>query len=217
MTGLEALAAHRIALAVGQEDVEPEGVTMEAILAAVARHDAGARIPGLPDELNPFVLDPARVRAFVEGLGAVPAAVLDRLDDRAIVLASEGLGLSTSSVVDAEAIARGYTLDLPADLGSMVQPGLRAPIDVNLGRTRAARARDAVARFDAEVAQLEREKRDAEAFEAKHRRFAAAKVWAAASRALSAMDPADGALAEEARAAIEAVRRFVVRPRTGMP
>jgi hypothetical protein len=206
VTGLEALAAHRIGLIVGAQHIAPGEATLETILDAVERHDERARIPGHPDELSPAVLDPARVRAFVEGLGRVPSTVLDALDERSIALLSEGLGLSASSVVDAEALARGYTLELPADLGAAVLPVARAAPDPARALALARRAREATAALDGEVA-----------MEAKHRRFAAAKTWAAASRALADLHPGDAALAEDARAAIEAVRRSVTMPRTGMP
>ena len=217
MTGLEALAAHGIALIIGGEDVEPEDATLARILDAVARHDARVRFPGLPDDLNPWVLDPARVRAFVEGLGRVPPAVLERLRGRALALGSEGLGLAASSPVDAESLARGYTLELPAELGAAVLAAARAAPDPERARSLARRGREAAAAFDAEVARLEREPGREGLLDAKHRRFAAAKVWAAGSRALSEMNPVDAALAEDARAAMDAVRRFVTMPRTGMP
>lgn len=216
MTGLEALARHGIELIVGSERIAPEDATMEHILDAVERHDQRARISGLPDELNPGVLDPSRVQAFVDGLGRVPSAVLDKLDGRAIALLSEGLGLGVASPVDAETLARGYTLELPAHLGAAVLPVARAAPDPARALALARRAREATAALDAEVARLERASGPA-LLDAKHRRFAAAKTWAAASRALADLHAGDVALADDARAAIEAVRRSVTMPRTGMP
>jgi hypothetical protein len=217
MTGIEALAAHRIGLIVGSQHIAPGDATLERILDAVERHDERARIPGLADELNPAVLDPARVRAFVEGLGRVPSSVLDALGGRSIVLAAEGLGLGVASPVGAEALARGYTLELPEDLGAAVLPVARAEPDAARALALVQRAREATGALDAEVARLGREPGQGGLLEAKQRRFAAAKVWAAASRALAELHPGDAALADDARAAIEAVRRSVTMPRMGMP
>jgi hypothetical protein len=223
------LAARGITVQVGGALFPPGEATLDGILAAIEPENRRARLAGLPDELNPIVLDPARARAFLEGLPRLPEAALAGLAGRHLHLGTEGLGLSTSSPIEPEAIARGFALSLSeGDAGRVVQPELAAEVHPERARELATRARAEVEARDREVAEIQRERaRPGLSGEeqglllgartrAAWRRFAAAKVWETSSRALSALDPGDRAAAADAREAGLAVDRFVTPPWTGM-
>jgi hypothetical protein len=225
----EALLRDRgITVLVGDALFRPGEATLEGIMAAIEPYNRGARLAGLPDDLNPIVLDPARVRAFALGLSSLPEGVLTGLSGRHLHLQTEGLGLFASSPIEAEAIARGYTLSLPEDPGLVVQPELTAEVRPERARELSARARAEALSRDREVAEIERGRARpglsgeeqgrllGERTEAAWRRFAAAKVWEGSSRALAALDPGSRAAADDAREAELAVDRFITPPWTGM-
>jgi hypothetical protein len=174
-----------------------------------------ARLPGLPDELNPVVLDPRKVIAFVEGLPRQRDDVLRRLEGKFLVLGTEGLGLSTASVVEPEDIAAGFELDLPEEDGLVVQASIRVRVRAEVAEARAGRAEAALSAFEAEVAALEREGVTGNALSAaRWRRFAAALAWRMAATKLAEQRPGARASLERATGA---VGRHVMPPWVGMP
>lgn len=217
MTGPELLAARKITLLAGSSRVPPNEATEERILAAVAAHNQAARLEGQPDALNPSVLDPARVKAFVDGLARVPEAVLSALAGKFLVLGAEGMRLAESSPVTAEDIEGGYTLSLPEEDGAVLQPSLHTRVRKEHAEPLAARAEQAARAADAELEALEKQGGAAGAISnARFRRFASAKVWQLAARALAEAEPRDRAAKKRASEASSAVRKWVAPSWMGM-
>lgn len=213
--GLELLAERRIGLIASGVHLAAGTATRETLRAALDSHAGHVRLAGLADDLNPLVLDPARVEAFVAGLPGQPENVLRRIEGRWLALGVEGLYLSLASPVTAGTIAAGYELQVPDEDSGVVQVSLRVTLEQPYASAVAARARAALAGFEAEVATLEA--CDATYYErvlAKRRRFAAAIVWRIACRALA---PVDSKFRGELELAADACGRYLMPPWEGMP
>lgn len=217
MTGPELLASRRITLLGNGVRVPPNDASADRIREAVEAHNRSARLDGQPDELNPITLDPARVLAFVEGMPRLPEAVLQRLEGRFVVLGAEDLLLSTSSPVSAAAIERGYTLSLPEEEGAVVQAALHADVGREEAEAIAAKAEQAARAADAELGKLgELGAAPAAVTNARWRRFAAAKVWEIAAKAVCEVAPRDRAANKRWKEASRAVKAWVAPPWVGM-
>ncbi len=90
----------------------------------------------------------------------------------------EELHPSTSSPVEAEAIAAGFDLIVADEDGTVVQVQMRVPLRQTYAQDVADRAKTAIADFNVEVAALEASGAVPLVLtQAKWRRFAAALVW----------------------------------------
>jgi hypothetical protein len=214
--GFQLLADRRISLLSTVLHLRPGEATPASVRAALDKGLEHVRLPDLPDDLNPIVLDPVRVEAFIEGLPRQPVDVLARLEGRFLVLGAEGLWLSLSSPLEAAAIAAGYELKLPDEDGNVVQPELRGVmVRQAFAEGIAARAEAALHTFEAEVRALEAAGTASNALsQAKWRRFAVATVWRLATKALAEVAPRFRRAHEDA---VDAVGRYVVPPWVGMP
>src|SRR4051812_795618 len=65
--------------------------------AALEKSNRRRRLEGLPDHLNPQIIDPDKASAFLEALARLPAAALEPLAGRALYLNSAGLMLGVSA------------------------------------------------------------------------------------------------------------------------
>ena len=213
--GLQLLLERRIGLAASAMNLAAGAATPAALRAALSANAEHVRLPGLADDLNPLVLDPARVEAFIEGLVRQPESVLARLESRWLAIGVEELHLSTASPVEAEVIAAGFDLVVTDEDGAVVQASMRVPLRQRYAQGVAERAKAALAEFDAEVTTLEASGAAAFALmQAKWRRFAAALVWRGASRPLA---EASRKFKTELRDASKAARRCVMPPWAGLP
>lgn len=212
MTGPELLAARRITLLAGSTPIPPGEATPERVRQAIEAKNHAARLDGQPDDLNPAMLDPARVAAFVEGLSRLPEALLAKLEGRSVALGAEGLLLMTSSPLAASDIEAGYTLSLPDEDEGVIQPALHAALDPSRAEAIAARGEAAARAADAEIANLEAAGPSPALTHARWRRFASAKVWEIATRALAEASPKDRSRKKQAREASKAVAKWVTPP-----
>lgn len=213
--GLKMLLQRRIGLLASAMHLAAGAATPASLRAALGANAEHVRLPGLPDDLNPLVLDAARVEAFIEGLPCQPETVLSRLDSRWLALGVEGMHLSAASPVDAATIAGGYQLIVPDEDGSVVQATMRLPLRQDHAQSVATRAKAALRGFEAEVAALEASAANSSTLaQAKWRRFAAAMVWRDASQCLADVNPAFG---DDLNDALDAVGRYMMPPWVGMP
>lgn len=200
---------HRITVEVGAALVAPAAGAASRILAAVEESNRAARLDGLEDSLNPRILDPERVQAMLEGLSALPAATLEWLGGSSIRLDDSVGVLGSASPVSPAALRRGFTFER-REGGPRAPAVLQAALDVSLARRLIQSAREAVARFDDEVRELENLPGEAGRLRsARRRRCAAALVWRSAAAALAEAKPWDNTVREEARQAGEATAGFV--------
>lgn len=213
--GLKLLLERRIGLLSSALHLAPGAATEGALRAALSANAEHVRLPGLADDLNPLVLDSARVEAFIEGLVRQPETVLRRLESRWLAIGVEGLYLAASSPVTAATIASGFELVLADEDGSVVHAQMRVSLRQDDAQAVATRARTALARFEAEVATLEANAAGTFVLmQAKWRRFAAASVWRIACRALLDISRS---FRSEARRAEQAVANYVTPPWVGLP
>jgi hypothetical protein len=225
MNADECLSQYKITTRVGHQEIAPGEGTLARVLTAVENSNARGRLPGLPDDLNPVILDAEKVKAFLNSLPAVPANDLERLRDRILYLNSSGLQLGSASAITPSILRSGYRLhvtDGPA--GKIADVRLEAPIDKGLARARATKAKDTVGAMNREVEALEQKKKagaDSELLialsTAQRKRYAAASVWRDLTKALAALEPENSELQAEAKAAKEAASKYIVAPWTGMP
>jgi hypothetical protein len=213
--GLQLLNERRIGLISSAMHLAAGTATRESLRVALNANAEHVRLPGLADDLNPLVLDPARVEAFLEGLPRQPVTALNRLDGRWLALGTEGMHLALASPVEAESIAAGYELIVPDEPGTVVQAAMRVPLRMAYAEAVAARARSTLRELEGEVAALEANDGPyATLWNAKWRRFAVATVWRLASKALA---EADRQFKRDHQDAAAAISRYVTPPWVGMP
>lgn len=224
MNAEQCLSQFQITTRVGHQVIAPGDGTVARVLEAVETAGKRGRLPGLADDLNPVVLDTAKVNAFLHALPKVPAENLERLRERILYLNDAGLLLGCASAITPSILELGYRLrvaDGPAEKIAGVR--IEAAIDRKLARERATRAKDTVNAMGGEVETLEEKKSGADSAllvalsNAKRKRYAAASVWRDLTKALAALEPEDAALRAEAAAALEASSKYLVAPWTGMP
>ena len=226
----ECVAKYHIVLRAGYTELEPTSGTLAKIKSAVQQRNEAARLEGLEDDLNPVVLDAAKVEAFLAGLPGLPDETLAKLGERVLYLSAPTLFLGTATAVTCETLGQGYSLSVPEVApGGLVQPTLRAQMDETRAQDLAKRAREATAEFNEEVQRLESRVADLgedseelapilrELSVARSKRFAASMVWRDNSAALAEVDPGNPELAAEAKEAREAAAEYISPPWIGMP
>lgn len=226
----DCLAQHQIIVRAGYTVVQPTSGASSRIESAVEQNNQAARLEGLEDDLNPEVLDPDKVEAFLLGLPGLPDETLGKLRDRVLYLNAPTLFLGTATAITAHTLGQGYSLAVPESApGGLVQPTMSAEIDKALAQDLTGRAREATALFDQQVKELESRVaglgQDSEELGsvlrelslARSKRFAASMVWRDNSAALAQADPDNRELAAEAKRAREAAAEYVSPPWIGMP
>lgn len=213
--GFDVLDKYRISLVAGFSRLPPGAANIESLQAAIAADVENVRLPGLPDDLNPLVMDIRRVEVFIIGLPKQSEETLRKLEGRNLILAYEGLELSAASVFDPETFANGYQLIVPEGQEVMVLAEVRARPRLAFVQGWIKYARKELSRIEQEVAELERHPVEpGRLTNAKWRRFAVAKTWQQATRALVRQVPDEAAMLTEATQAVE---RYLMPPWVGMP
>lgn len=197
----DARAAPALRVRVAGEDIDAgDGA---AVAAAIARANAGARVEGLDDGLNPALLDPARVLAMI---AAMPATAVTALEGFALDLAAPSLPVRTTSPATPAGFAALEGIVITGVEGGAAQVQLFMPLDCALARDQAAAAKAALVPARAEVERLEAAPGgppEALAL-ARRRRFAIAGTWHENAQAASFCAPGDAAAAAELAAAAQA-------------
>lgn len=213
--GFQVLRARKVTLLAGAAMVTPENTSRENVCVAIASHAELSRLQGLPDDLNPLILDPERVLAFIEGLPQQTENVLHKLENKFVALGSEGLRLSVTSPIEAASIATGYELLLPVKDGLVISAALRTSVRHSFAQAIAAKAKNTLDDVVQEVKRLE----ESGAFytelsQAKWRRFAIATVWRLATASLAEVDRR---YRSEAKEAAKQASAFVTPPWVELP
>ena len=104
------LAKYQITIQVGFISIPPNHDTLRKILVAVESNNQANRLPGLEDELNPTMLDPARVEVFLKKLPILNPETLASLEKRFLYLNSIQSELSFSSPITVENLRQKYSL-----------------------------------------------------------------------------------------------------------
>jgi hypothetical protein len=228
----DCLTKYSVTIRVGHTQIEPSTDASKRITSAVDQHNQNIRIPGLDDQLNPGVLDPEKITAFLGNLHSLPEETMQQLQNKILYLNAPTLLLGTASPVTSEILKNGYSLVIShGNKGQLIQPTLNAPIDKTRARDIANRAREATTQFNQDVERLESqvaaiqnqtESEDLgvvlrELSQAKSKRFAAASVWRDSITALAKVEPENQSLLTEVQEAQEAAQKYISPPTTGMP
>jgi hypothetical protein len=126
-----------------------------ALDAAIARSNAATRIAGLPDALNPSIIDAAKAHALLAALQALPAGALANLAGRSLYLNGPDLPVRATSPATPANFARLSGIEDFDAQGDTVLVRLALRPDCDLARAQATAARAAMAEAAAEVARLE--------------------------------------------------------------
>jgi hypothetical protein len=211
--------------------ISPSADMAERVQKAVARHNDKLRLHGLSDDLDPYIIDAAKVDAFLSGLPALPKDVLAKLQGgKPLLLADLRLALGTACPVTAKTLRQGFTLEVKGSDSPVVEAIVHAPIDVSLAKALCLKAQTAVTQFSQEVQGLRTKQiplKDKpnelsqllrrELSTAERKRYAAASVWRINAEELLKLQPKDPARIKDVQEARSAEAKYLTPPRTGMP
>lgn len=182
----------------------------------VAAANEAQRIAGLPDNLNPALLDPDKVIRLAAALPRLPGATLAKLAGHDLYLDDPGLQVRAAFPSRPDSFDRPFTLEIQEVQGKTVLARVDLPADLDLARSR---ARDAAAQHRAqsdEVARIEQGGEGGTSLRAaKERRLAVARTWRMNALAWAQAAPADPDAKAAAAAADAAARAGALPPRGG--
>lgn len=112
-----------------------------AVASAISAANLRARSAGLPDAVNPSLIDPAKAEALLTALTGPSSAALAPLAGRALWLDPTALRIGTSSPTTVASFSGPITLEVTHDHGETVSARAAVPVDCDLARARAADAR----------------------------------------------------------------------------
>lgn len=177
----------------------------EAVSAAIGRVNAERATPGLPAMLDPGVIDPVRVRAFLEAVGRLPVAQRKLLEGRSLYLAAPLLPLRATSPTTAASFHGLKALVRPEVQGETVLLGVRMAPDCTLAKAQAAAARMAVSSISADIAKAtDSDERAA----LRRRRARIAVAWNENAHAAADCEPQDALAQKERDAARKAASEY---------
>jgi len=192
----------------------------KAVADAIAVANQRASFAGVPDGLNPRLIDPARAQALLAAVAALPAAARASLGHRALLLDTPGLPVMASSPSTPAGLSGLTGIKATVAQGDATEVRLTMTLDCDLARANATAARTAVEAASADVARLEKERRTAtgEALTkalddlgaARRRRFLLSIAWHDNAEADAACRPKDAEAKAGLAAAAKARTDFVV-------
>ena len=201
----------------------------EELPAPLEQYNRKVRLEGLPDHLNPAVIDPEKVAAFLKALPQFPAESLKPLAGRTLALYSAGLMLGTSAPTRPAMFTGPMKLEIVEVQGQVVHARLVLKADCELARNRAAEASARIGPASDEIKALEarlpavagtpEQERDvlAALSVARRRRSALAYVWQKNAKARAECDSTDATAKADLEAAVRAVDIYGMPLGTGMP
>ena len=202
---MNAAAAGGLRLRIGYAIVDAE--SRDDVTRAIAAANENSRIPGLIDDLNLAIIDPAKARALLDALTPGAAAALGA---RALDLNAAALQISTASPTTPSAFAAPMRLTVESEHGQSVTARAGIAVDCPLARTKAAAARARAGEADREVTALELGSNGGALSAAKRLRYAVALTWSANAGFAASCAPADAAAAADRDAAAAAAQRWVI-------
>jgi hypothetical protein len=183
------------------------------LAAFVATANARARIKGLADELNPGILDFAKLNALVASLPLQSASVREQLVGHKLVVDSAGLGVLAIEPTQVDAFASSYTLAIERAAGQYILAHATISFDPALARQRSIAAKAAVAAAERAVAAIGQGKADPDGLDAggaRWRRSQAAAGWLLIARAWQSAEPANLEAKEAVITAEKSARRYAM-------
>jgi hypothetical protein len=195
---------------------------------AVAHSNEKARLDGLPDHLNPQIIDAAKAEAFLRALSQRPAEELRPFAGRTLALNVGHLMIDASAPTRPETFSQPFQIEIADVQGDIVHARLALKADCALARQRATEARSQFQAADEEVRALESRaaKATGSASEpqavdavskAGRRRAALAHAWRENAEAFSKCPEADPSAKSDFDAASRAVNSYGLLMGSGMP
>ena len=198
-------------LRVGSKSV-PLSTPAAEVASLVDASNREHRIDGVPDELNPAIIDPVKAAGFVAALPSQPANVLAKLAGHSLWLNWADLGLQATAPTRREAFAAHVELVIDNANLKQVAAHTSIPFDSQLARAKATEAQSALARDEA-TANLESQgqttldARDS----TRRRRSALAQAWLNNATVWAKAEPANSVAQSSLAAASKAYQTY------GMP
>lgn len=198
----------------------------EELPASIERHNGKVRLDGLPDHLNPLIIDSAKAITFVAALASYPKATLQALSGKELLLHSEGLMLSAVAPTRPATYSTPMPLVIEDVQGHSALARLQIQVDCGLARERSIEARGSIGPASAAVTDMEGRvansvSPDPDAMEAlskaRHVRSRLSHAWRTNAQALVQCPGADDAALADLKAAQEAVSKFGLSLGLGMP
>jgi hypothetical protein len=171
--------------------------------AAIERQNERQRLPGLDDELNPRIVDPAKFEALVHAVGAEAA---QKLRGRPLFLDPVALRIAASSPTRPEAFAGRVHFKTGEKIGESISASVDASYDCALARERAAAARRRTEEAAKQVDAMDVQKQPAAV--PRQVRYRAALAWRENAEVASGCAPQDEAAKAEALAAAKAATDY---------
>src|ERR1051326_4525474 len=139
LTMAQAPASPGFRIRIGGSTVD--AANQPAVAAAIDAANAHARWQGVPDGLNPRLLDPVRVQALLAAIAALPASARAKPGDHALLLDSPGLPVKASSPSTPASFAHLTGIEVTDTQGDAVEVRVAMPLDCELARQNAAAAK----------------------------------------------------------------------------
>jgi hypothetical protein len=214
LSGGVAAETSAILLGIG-DDVIPASDSA-ALSSAISAHNGRARIPNVPDALNPGVIDEAKAAAFAAGLGGQSAETLHKLQGHALRIDNQDLGVRATDPTGADAFVGHFSLTVDDVQGRNVLAHSDVPVDASLAKSRAGEAQARLRAAEAEVKKAEAAHEGGASYGEKLRRRAAlATAWRINARAWAKTSPKDREAANAVAAAEKAAQAYR-RPSGGL-
>jgi hypothetical protein len=202
------LASHDVTLTLGPN----------ADLAGfVAAANDKARIKGLPDDLNPGIIDADKLGAMVASLPAQPDDVRAALAGHTLNVGAGGLGVLAIEPTPKNAFGNAYRLTIERVVGTHVLAHADAPIDPALAKQRTEAAAKEVTAAERAMHAVEHGKPDPDglgAGDVRWRRAQAASGYLLLANAWASAEP-DNAAAKKAVASASKAAKSYAMPSGG--
>jgi hypothetical protein len=192
----------------------------DAVARAIEAANAHQHWSGVPESLNPRLLDTGRVLAMLVAIEKLPDAARARLGHHAVLLDTPGLPVRASSPTTPASFAKLSGIEVGDVQGDAVEIRLTMPLDCALARQNASAAKQAVETVSGDVASLEKARRTAtgdaltkamdDLGAAKRARFLLAIAWHENAQADAGCRPGDAGAKADLAAATRARRDYVV-------
>jgi hypothetical protein len=192
----------------------------DAVARAIEAANAHQHWNGVPESLNPRLLDTGRVLALLAAIEKLPAAPRALLGHHAVLLDTPGLPVRASSPTTPASFTKLTGVEVGDVQGDAAEIRLTMPLDCALARQNAEAAKQAVETVSGDVAGLEKARRTAagdaltkamdDLGAAKRARFLLAIAWHENAQADAGCRPGDAEAKAGLAAAAKARRDYVV-------
>lgn len=226
----DCLQAYQIQLELGSVRVGGETDSpLEELLLACESLNTSARIKDLSDHLNPNLIDPAKLIAFLRYFPHLPANSLAQFSEQTILLEDEALSLSRIDPISPESFEAGFELNITEWMYDTIMIlKLRIVKDADMAKTLIQEAKQVLTQSSQEIESLEESRFRIQGDDpqtlrsilddlshARMRRSALATTWLRNAKALAQLHPDEDSYQEDMQKAQSAFDLFYEQPPMG--